>query len=234
MEDTIIIKTQFAYMLRLDVPPPSPTVESPDFEDLIRKWVSMYNCTFYLGMLEKGQKTGKLHYQLIVWFEQKLCPKTMTKLRNWWMGKTGTHNNSHAFTSARKVASLAAYSTKGQEELLTNLSFQQLLLIPKWQNKKALKLAKEDEFLESLENALLKYIDTDIDGDKYSQMVSPFEHFKQGTPDFHKFCEMLNECHIKIYDKPCCHRNKYFRLALKYDVITFHQFLVRIGVIDSL
>lgn len=228
MEDTIIIKTQFAYMLRLDVPTPSK--ESPDFEDLIRKWVGMYNCTYYLGMLEKGQETGKLHYQMIVWFEQKLDNKTMTKLRNWWNDKTGTHKNSHAFTSARKVASLAAYCTKEQSELITNLSLQQLTLIPKWQNKKAMKLAKDDEFILLLETALESYTEKIIPGDKYSQMVSPFEQFKQGKPDFDQYCEIFNTCHIKVYNQPCCYRNKYFRLALKYEIISFRQFLIKIGV----
>ena len=228
MEDTIIIKTQFAYMLRLDVPTPSK--DSPKFEDLIQKWVGMYNCTYYLGMLEKGQETGKLHYQMIVWFEQKLGPKTMTKLRNWWNDKTGLHKNSHAFTSARKVASLAAYCTKEQEELFTNLSPQQLTLIPKWQNKKAMKLANEDKFLLLLEKSLKTHVNTTIQGDKYSQMYSPFEQFKQGKPDFDKFCEMLNDAHTRVYNQPCCYRNKYFRLALKYEIIDFRQFLIKIGV----
>lgn len=236
MEDTIIIKTQFAYMLRIDIPP-SPGMDfikktiltgSDPVQDNIKKWVNMYNCTYYLGKLEKGEETGKFHYQMIVWFEQKLSAHTMTKLRNWWQGKTGDHKNSHAFTSARKVASLAAYSTKEKGELFTNLSDHQLKLIPKWQNKKAIKLAKDDEFLVQLENKLLSYSETIIKSSEchYKQ----FESYKQGLPDFDKYCEIFNECHVKVYGKSCCYRNKYFRLALKYDIINFRTFLIKIGV----
>lgn len=229
MEDTFIIKTQYAYMLRLDVPTKQ---NAPDtkFEDLIHKWINKYGCTFYLGKLENGAVTGKLHYQMIVWFEQQLCNKTMTKLRNWWADKCGSHKNSHAFTSARKVASLASYSTKEDTELFTNLSYEQLQRIPQWKNKKALKLEKNDEFLVLLEETLLKYTEKPVNGDAYSQMVSPFEPFKKGKPDFREFCEILNACYFKVYNKPCSYPKKYYELALTYEIINFHDFALKTGI----
>jgi len=216
-------------MLRLDVP---FNKEAPDtkFEDLIHKWINKYGCTFYLGKLENGAVTGKLHYQLMVWFEQKLDNKSMTKLRNWWADKCGSHKNSHAFTSARKVASLASYSIKEETELFTNLSHQQLQRIPQWKNTQALKTQKNDEFLILLEKTLLTYKEKPVNGDAYSQMVSPFESFKQGTPDFSQFCEIMNACYVRVFNKPCSYPKKYYELAFTYDIINFDQFAINIGI----
>lgn len=225
MEDTTIIKTQYAYMLRLDVPN-----DAEKFEDLIHKWIEKYSCTFYLGKKENGAQTGKLHYQLIVWFEQKLCNKNMTKLRNWWSDKCGSHKNSHAFTSARKVASLASYSTKEDTELFTNLSTGQLLKIPKWKNKDALKKEKSVKFIELLEKSLENFKEKPVPGDEYSQMVSPFEPFKKGTPDFREFCEILNDCHVAIFNKPCSYPKKYYELALTYKIIEFTRYAELCGI----
>lgn len=123
-------------MMRADILPGYPDAID---DTVLEKWIEASGCTYYLGKVEKGAETAKLHYQMIVWFEQKLSGKQMTKQRNWWRGKCGTHKNNHAFTSARKVATLASYCTKDLGKLITNLTQEHLKLVPQWQNKKALK-----------------------------------------------------------------------------------------------
>jgi len=203
MEDSIIIKTQFAYMLRVDV---------PDQKDLsnIQKWIETTGCSYYLGALEHGKETGKLHYQLIVWFEQKLSSSDMTKYRNWWRNKCGTHKNNHAFTSARKVASLAAYSTKEQGKLFTNLSEEQLQKVPQWKNKQALKLTQKDEFEDRLRSAM---------------EVPPMT--------WAAFCEVVFDAYLGVYERPCCHKPTYFKYALQYEIITKWDFMSMIKLIDN-
>ncbi len=201
MEDSIIIKTQFAYMLRVDM---------PDLEKVhIFKWIEVTGCSYYLGALEKGKETGKLHYQLIVWFEQKLSPSEMTKYRNWWRNKCGTHKNNHAFTSARKVASLAAYSTKEGSNIITNLSEEQLQKVPLWKNKQALKLTQKDEFEAKLDE---KMKDINL---------------------WPAFCEVLFDTYLGVYERPCCHKQTYYKYALQYKIITKWDFMSMINLLDT-
>ena len=235
MEDTIIIKTQYAYMLRADVPPVSTTT-NVILKNHLMLWIESSGCSFYLGRKEKGDKTGKLHYQMIVWFENKLSGKEMTKLRNWWRGKCGKHKNNHAFTSARKVVTLASYSTKEEGELITNLSPGQLSLVPKWKNKKALKENNKEKFRRLLTEKLERFRKTRITQhgiDSESQYGdSPWDPYRKGNPDYEKFCEILDIAHMEVYDEPCCYRNTYFKLAKKHGIISVRAFLIKIGVIS--
>jgi len=204
MEDSIIIKTQFAYMLRLDA------LDTPDLTKAhIYKWIETTGCTFYLGCLEKGKTTGKLHFQLIVWFEQKLPPSDMTKYRNWWRNKCGIHKNNHAFTSARKVASLASYSIKEGSNMITNLSEEQLQKVPLWKNKQALKLTQKDEFEAKLDE---KMKDINL---------------------WPAFCEVLFDTYLGVYERPCCHKPTYYKYALQYKIITKWDFMSMINLLDT-
>jgi len=204
MEDSIIIKTQYAYMLRVD------TLTTADLtKNHIKKWIEVTGCSFYLGALEKGKETGKLHYQLIVWFEQKISPSEMTKYRNWWRNKCGTHKNNHAFTSARKVASLAAYSTKEGGNIITNFTEEQLKKVPLWKNKAALKITQKDEFEAKLDEAM-----KDIN-------LWP------------AFCEVLFDTYLGVYDRPCCHKQTYYKYALQYKIITKWDFMSMINLLDN-
>ncbi len=231
MEDTIIIKTQYAYMLRADILPGYP--ETID-DTVLEQWIGHSGCTYYLGKIETGSETGKLHYQLIVWFEQKLSGKEMTKQRNWWRGKCGTHKNNHAFTSARKVVTLASYSTKDLGDLITNLSPEQLQLVPKWQNKKALKENKKEEFEKLLKTKLNSYKTQNMNLEGMhgeSIQVTPWQPYQQGNPDFETYCNMLNKAYVEVYGQECCYRNTYFKLAKRHKIITEREFLIKIGVI---
>lgn len=216
-------------MLRADILPGYP--ETID-DTVLHQWIGQSGCTYHLGKVEKGEETGKLHYQLIVWFEQKLSSKEMTKQRNWWRGKCGTHKNNHAFTSARKVVTLASYCTKDLGDLITNLSPEQLKLVPQWQNKKALKESKKEQFEKLLKTRLDKYInEVNVFYTGESQYNTPWETKKQGYPGFERYCNMLNKAHLEVYGQECCYRNTYFKLAKKHKIITEREFLVKIGVI---
>ncbi|AXH76389.1 MAG: replication protein [Cressdnaviricota sp.] len=234
MEDTIIIKTQYAYMLRADI---MPAVKDTNVvvKDHLSAWIESSGCSFYLGCKERGEITGKLHYQMIVWFETKLSGKEMTKQRNWWRGKCGNHRNNHAFTSARKVATLASYSIKEKGELITNLSCAQLKLIPKWKNKKALKETNKEKFLkilvERLESFRKKCVTCIGIDSAESYGASPWDPYRQGNPDYETFCKMLNDCYKEIFGESCCYRNTYFKLAKAHGIISHREFLMKIGVL---
>lgn len=235
MEDTVIIKTQYAYMLRADLPP----VKSDSnvvIKDNLSAWIESSGCSFYLGCKEKGKETGKLHYQMIVWFETKLSGKEMTKNRNWWRGKCGTHKNNHAFTSARKVATLASYSTKENGELITNLSKDQLKLVPSWKNKKALKESNKEKYnrllLEKITSFRKKSISL-IGLEGTNIQVTPWQPYQQGNPDYAKFCDILDDAYFEVYEDYCCYRNEYFKKARKYGVISVQEFRELIGVVKQ-
>ncbi len=220
-------------MLRADILPGYP--ETID-DTVLEQWIENAGCTYYLGKVETGSETGKLHYQLIVWFEQKLSNKEMTRHRNWWRGKCGTHKNNHAFTSARKVATLASYCTKDLGDLITNLTQEHLKLVPKWKNKQALKETKQEQFENLLKTRLDSYITKKIclPGIHHDNIqVTPWEPYQQGKPDFETFCTMLNNAYLEVYDTVCCYRNTYFKLAKKHQIITERQFLIKIGVIST-
>jgi len=232
MEDTVIIKTQYAYMLRADLPPVKSNTNVV-IKDNLSAWIESSGCSFYLGCKEKGKETGKLHYQMIVWFEHKLSGKEMTKNRNWWRGKCGTHKNNHAFTSARKVATLASYSIKEDGEIITNLSKNQLKLVPLWKNKKALKECNKDKYNRLLAEKVEAYIKSPCNVQDIHQVKcnSPFHPFTKGVPDYPKFCDILDEAYFEVYEDYCCYRNEYFKKARKYGVISVQEFRELIGVI---
>jgi len=235
MEDTIIIKTHYAYMLRADLPPVKSDTNVV-IKDNLGLWIESSGCSFYLGTEEEGTITGKRHYQMIVWFENKLSAKEMTKQRNWWRGKCGTHKNNHAFTSARKVVNLSSYCTKDTDKLITNLSPGQLSLVPKWKNKKALKENNKEKFRRLLTEKLETFRKTCITQhgiDSESQYGdSPWDPYRKGNPDYEKFCEILHDAHKEVYGEPCCYRNTYFKLALAHGIISYRDFLCKIGVIS--
>lgn len=130
MEDTHIKTGHYAYSLRVDV---------DDIEDLtlMNKWISHYKASFWI-IGKEISPLGKSHFQCIIWFTEK---QSMPKLRNWWKGKTSSTKQPIAFTSAKKIASLAAYTMK--ETYVTNLSVEEVGMIRPWIANK--KKEKEEE-----------------------------------------------------------------------------------------
>jgi len=193
MEDTIVVKGHYAYMFRVDLSC------NQNSKLQIEEWLDKFTFSHWLGCHEIGDETGKHHYQMCVWREHKFIQKEQVKCRNWWRGKTNSKTHGAALTSARKIASLIAYSTKNCENgllfsTLTNLSLDQQKRIPKWQSKTAAKI-KNLEKLESTLKTVSKHLD------KYD------------------FCKEFNKIYYVIYGRPCLHRNTYIKYLYKQGYI---------------
>jgi len=197
MEDNLVVKGHYAYMFRVDLSC------NQNSKLQIEEWLDRHTFSHWLGCHEIGTETGKHHYQMVLWREHKFLQKEQVKCRNWWRGKTNSQTHGAALTSARKVASLVAYSTKNSENVqlfstLTNLSLEQKQKIPKWQNKSAAKvqnLEKLESTLKSVSKTLTKY----------------------------EFCEKFNEIYFDIYRRPCMHRNTYIKYLYRYGYISNKQ-----------
>jgi hypothetical protein len=200
MEDTTVVKGHYAYMFRVDL-------SCNQYSKLqIEEWLDKFTFSHWLGCHEIGDETGKHHYQMCVWREHKLLQKEQNKCRNWWRGKTNSKTHGAALTSARKVRSLVAYSTKSEKNsengqlfsTLTNLSLDQKNRIPKWESKSAVKVKN----LEKLESTL-KILSTTLT--KY------------------EFCEELNKIYFSIYKRPCTHRNTYIKYLYRAGYVSDKQ-----------
>lgn len=192
MEDTQIVKGHYCYMFRVDL----SCNQTSKLQ--IEKWLELYSFSHWLGCHEIGTETGKHHYQMVVWREHKFLQKEQTKARNYWRGKTNSVSHGAALSSARKVASLASYSSKDEKKgensqlfsTLTNLSSTQQEKIPQWQCKSAVKIKN----LEKLESTL--------------KTVG-----KHSTKS--EFCAKLNDIYYSIYGRPLMHRNTYIKYLFR-------------------
>ena len=214
MEDSTIVKGHYAYMFRVDL-------SANNHSKLeIEKWLDVYSFSHWLGCHEIGEETGKHHYQMVVWREHKFLQKEQTKARNWWRGKTNSRTHGVALSSARKVASLASYSTKELEKsgkkgqnsqifsTLVNLSLEQLKKVPLWKSKNALKI-KNIEKLEST----LKTV---------SKTLTKYE-----------FCEEFNNIYNSIYGRPCMHRNTYIKYLYKFGYVKSKHIVSHVFNLES-
>ena len=194
MEDNLVVKGHYAYMFRVDL---SCNQHS---KLQIEEWLDKFTFSHWLGCHEIGDETGKHHYQMCVWREHKFLQKEQVKCRNWWRSKTNSKTHGAALTSARKIASLIAYSTKNCEKgvlfsTLTNLSLEQQERIPKWESKTAAKIKN----IEKLESTL--------------KTVSK-------TLTKREFCEEFNKIYFGIYGRPCMHRNTYIKYLYKQGYVS--------------
>jgi len=197
MEDTSVVKGHYAYMFRVDLSC------NQNSKLQIEEWLDKFTFSHWLGCHEIGDETGKHHYQMVIWREHKFLQKEQVKCRNWWRGKTNSKTHGAALTSARKVRSLVAYSTKNLENsqlfsTLTNLSSDQKNRIPKWESKNAVKqknIEKLESTLKTVSVTLTKY----------------------------EFCEKFNEIYFSIYLRPCMHRNTYLKYLYRAGYVSNKQ-----------
>lgn len=198
--DTVIIPDHYAYQFRVDLSGNQQSTAE------IKRFLDKYNFNKYHGMFEIGKKTGKAHYQMIIWRSAELSPYERTKCRNYWRGKTLLTKQPVSLTSARKLESLASYCQKGENTLkkgdyfqhISNLSKEEKELIPKWVTKKAKKLSKRDLFDSTLKS-----------------MIDPLQNWIEKK----QFCEIINQAYYKVYQRPCLHRNTYITYLYKYGKI---------------
>lgn len=140
MEDTTILKQHYIYMFRVDLPVNSNAKLLEYFEK--------YDICNYLGKHELGAKTGKPHYQMVIWSEHKKNNKQIVAMRKYWTDKLG--KATCAIKSGRKITSLCSYSTKDKGLTITNLPSNILDKIPKWKNKTAEKVLWNDKLQEMI------------------------------------------------------------------------------------
>ena len=142
MEDTIILKQHYCYMFMLDI-------KNQTTDDLL-KYFEKYDICNWIGKIETGERTGKLHYQMAIWSEHKKLSGQITAMRKYWTTKLG--RATCAIKSARKIVSLSSYSTKEEGKLITNLPQSCLDKLPKWVNKTAEKLLWQDKVKNYIES----------------------------------------------------------------------------------
>jgi hypothetical protein len=171
MEDTIVLKQHYIYMFRLDlgyeiidVKPKlinplgfetvNPTQKLINTPDKLIKSFEKYNVANWVGKIEVGKETEKLHYQMAIWFEHKQTKNEINAFRKYWSDRLGSHTC--AIKSGRKIRSLVSYSTKEHGKLITNLPAIVLARIPKWKNKTAEAVCWNDKIEEYIEDNDLK------------------------------------------------------------------------------
>ena len=148
MEDTVVLKQHYCYMFMLDRTKKEITRQ----EDLV-EYFEKYNICNWLGQEEKGTETGKLHWQMVIWSEHIKTNKQVVAMRKYWTDRLG--KATCAIKSGRKIASLAAYSTK-EGIGITNLPKVALEKIPKWKNKTAEKVQWNETITNYIEDMDLK------------------------------------------------------------------------------
>lgn len=198
MEDLHTIKNHYAYMLRVELP------HTDKSELILDKWMDNFGCSSFLFGRELGEKLGKEHYQGIVWFEHKLSTNEMNARRNWFRGKC-RKGYGYAFTSARKVTTLASYSAK-DADLYTNLTQELISTIPSWKTKSQQK---------TLNKALLR------------------EKLEKGNyKNYYLFLDGLLKHYRYIYKNYPTKRTIHF-WALEFGMITKSDYLKYIGVLQD-
>lgn len=149
MEDTVVLKQHYLYMFRLDYIEVEKENHTPTEEHLI-EYFEKYNICNWLGKKEVGDKTGKLHWQMVIWSEHKKTEKQKTAMRKYWTDKLG--KATCAIKSGRKIESLCSYSIKEDGHTVTNLPSNVLERIPKWKNKTAEKIKFQDDLKDYIED----------------------------------------------------------------------------------
>lgn len=213
MEDHIIVPGHFAYSFRYDLPQGTPLCVyhkiERDFVDLVS---NIPFISFYLGKIEVAHLTKKLHLQSIVWTPSLLTQQEMQVPRNRVLKSYSYNKNTgkYSFASAKKVVSLAAYCIKDpSSSIISNLSAETLAKLPLW--------TSQSKFSKSLKKDLERLLAATV----YPEMSFP------------QFVSIYNSQFLLIYKRFCCHRNTYFKEALKYGVIDDETFFEKIGVLKK-
>lgn len=214
MQDTELVPNFWAYSFRYDVLPELHPHYSIKFDKVKKDYLDLLEglpfLHYYLASFEVATYTKKPHIQSIVWTPYKLSIKEMQSVRNRTRSKYSFELNDGklAFSSAKKVSSLASYCAKDESELITNLDTDTLGKLDKW--------IDSSSFSSSLKINL-------------ERRLKEIVIFGMSYP---AFCNKFNELYLSIYNRSCCHRATYFKYALSHGVITQDYFLERIGALE--
>lgn len=204
MEDTQCFVDHYCYSTTIALPASS-------FQ-LVQDWVSKYHMTYYCLVHEKAPKTGKLHFQGIIWFGEKPTHKRERAMREWWNGKLDK-NIYHPFSLTKCYSTceeLARYCLKEfsvSEATVTNLSPDMLKRLRMFKTKKERTQHKKEQ----LERKVKEYIDKE-------------------KPAFSGFCYAYMDIYNTIYQTYPRHRIQYYIAGVKYGILSKGQFLTSIGV----
>ncbi len=153
MEDKDIKPGHYAYSFRVDL-------ELDTGLTRVMEFIQKYDVKHYICGAETSN-LGKQHFQCILWFEQKI---NATKLRNWWSGKTLDTKQPVSLTSAKKIKNLGKYTMK-ENNFITNLSQEEILLIGKWEPK-----VKQAEWSDMLEKHAKKFDPVEAEVETFHQV----------------------------------------------------------------
>lgn len=186
----MIFKGLKPYMFRVDLP------NNEESTAEILKFFEKYNIDKYYGNPELGEETEKPHYQMIIWMEETTADQR-TKMRNWWRGKVKKKKGGGvAISIARKEERLFGYCRKEEKnDILTNVSKEIYLKIPKVNTLKALKEANREKL-----EKIIGGISRDLSNLGY--------------------CEALEKAYFDVYGRPTFRRNYYLENLRKAGYMT--------------
>lgn len=168
MEDIFICKGYYAYSFRLD------KIEETSIVQEVQ-WI-LHKTIRYLLRMEKGDKTAKEHLQGILWFKNKLKTREIIKYRNHFRREKG----GISFISAKKVKSLSVYCNKSEGKLITNLTIEQMELVPTWVNEK---FAWKEILTKKLEELSKKYWEPYCKQEFVSALIHFYMENKKSPPN---------------------------------------------------
>ena len=163
MEDKIIFNGLYAYQFRLDLLNEDSSgnynriilSEMPKINEMVllqtycqskiktseqQNLLLMLESYFihYYIFLEVGLTTRKLHFQGIIWSENKYSNKQLTAIKSKCFKKQRLIPNAISITSAKKIMNLASYVSKSSDRCLleNTLTDLQISKIPSWKKRK--------------------------------------------------------------------------------------------------
>lgn len=129
-----------AYSFRIDLSNNSQSTAE------IKEFFEKYKVVKYYGNPEVGDKTGKQHYQMIIWM---IAPesKALVKMRNFWRGKVPTKKGGGvSLKKARNEKKLFGYCRKEEKnEIFTNVSKEIYEKIKKYESLDAVKVRNQQK-----------------------------------------------------------------------------------------
>ena len=239
MLDTIISKNNYAYQFRVDVLDAYKQImikgklyDINHDADLLKQYYMQQLCKFvvqeefadWICAFEIAPKSGKPHFQCILWHKEKFTETKKNSLKAKYFRKNRDTKNSISFTSAKKINNLSSYVFKDHQEyqenqnvedhnLISTLNYEQVILIPKWLTKNALKA----KWKQDLEDQILIIISEDEYGRR---------------PTKHAFARQVIQFYIQE-DHPPPSRMCLYKLLLKYlPSYTIETYLEDIGFED--
>ena len=154
------------------------------------KFFVKYDVQHYYGNPEIGKKTGKEHYQMIIWInkiEDKDEEKAMiVKMRNYWRGKLPKKKGGRvSLVKAQSEERLLGYCRKDEKNsILTNVSKEIYTKYKKYESLKAVKM-KNQEKLQKIIGGISRNLTKN------------------------EYLMALNQAYYKVYEKPCLRKQYY-------------------------